>query len=230
MTLEVSQMNRERRLVLVVVLAVAVFIPLSWSAAWAGPLDTVDFPPAYPSGGNYDAFTATLPGLGLLLDGTTNRCDTDAEAGAEIAASVFTAIEAAEFACAALPPAASEVCYGVILVNSVVQVANEIAKSQCAFQDGLIDGAEIEAAYENSLIIHDNLIEHDLNLSNHDAEIKVLLAAIQAKVDENGQKLDVLLGGQSEMIRLIHTPSGRRASDYYLDACSDGDGCVWNDR
>jgi hypothetical protein len=192
-------------------------------------LEPDDFAPAYPSGSNYDAFTATLPGLGLLLDGTTNRCDTDAEAGAEIAASVFTAIEAAEFACAALPPGGEDACYAVILVNSVVQVANEIAKSQCAFQDGLIDGAEIEAAYENSVIIHDNLLEHDSNLSDHDAAIKVLLAAIQAKVDENGQKLDVLLGGQAELIRLIHTPSGRRASDYYVDACSDGDGCVWND-
>jgi hypothetical protein len=217
------------RLLLVVVLTFAVSIPLSWSAAWAGPLDPANFPPAYPSGPDYDAFTATLPGLGLLLDGSTNRCDTDAEAGAEIAASVFTAIQAAEFACEVLPPGAEDACYGVILVNGVVQVANEIAKSQCAFQDGLIDGAEIEAAYENSVIIHENLLEHDMNLSNHDATIKILLAAIQAKVDENGQKLDVLLGGQAEIIRLIHTPSGRRASDYYVDACSDGDGCNWND-
>lgn len=210
--------------------AASVFISAPWSDARGGPLNTVDFQPAYPSGANYDAFTATLPGLGLLLDGSTNRCDTNAEAGAEIAASVFTAIQAAEFACEVLPPGAEDVCYGGILVNSVVQVANEIAKSQCAFQDGTIDGAEIEAAYENSVIIHDNLIEHDLNLSNHDAEIKVLLAAIQAKVDENGVKLDVLLGGQAEIIRLIHTPEGRRASEYYVDACSDGDGCTWNDR
>jgi hypothetical protein len=96
----------------------------------------------------------------------------------------------------------------------VIQEAFVIAETnamQCDFQDALVDGAEIEAAYENSLIIHSDLGLHDDRLITHDEEVQA--------------KLDLLLARQLETIRLIHTPNGLRSTD--VPAC-DGGPCTWN--
>ena len=103
---------------------------------------------------------------------------------------------------------------------------------------GAIDGAEIEATYENTLglvedvsHIHDDLAAHEANLATHDKNIKALLATLQAsvdansaKLDANSAKLDTLLARQLETIRLLLTPQGRRRSD--VPAC-DGEPCDW---
>ena len=96
---------------------------------------------------------------------------------------------------------------------------------------GALDGAEIEATYENTLglvgdvsHIHDDLSVHETNLATHDTDIKALLATIQAIVEANGAKLDTLLARQLETIRLLHTPEGRRKSD--VPACNGGP-CDW---
>lgn len=73
------------------------------------------------------------------------------------------------------------------------------------------------------------IAQHDSDLksalSTHDTEIKSMLGNIQAGVDANSDKLDVLITRQLEVIRLLHTPEGRRSTD--VPAC-DGTPCRWN--
>jgi hypothetical protein len=267
-------------------------------------LPAQSFVPAYPSGGNYNTYTATLPGLGLLVDSSdigtetgtavnNERCDTNGEAGAWIAHAVLViAADVGNTACSATPsPFEPATCIPAGALNAAVS-ASEIVLNQCAFQTGLVDSAEIEAGYENSvevmgtvnnidvmindetnftddvelnahdtgikavMSIHDTDIKsavsthdtdiksavsahdtdiksavstHDTDikaaLSTHDADIKALLANVQAGVDQNGVKLDLLLARQLEVIRLLHTPEGRRSTD--IPACNGGP-CSWN--
>lgn len=218
----------------------------------------VGFSPDYPSGGNYDAFIATLPGLGLLDFGKTNRTDANAVGGTWIAFHTLSfAALAAQAVCDASLLAAPVACPIAGTANAAA-MATQVVLDQTAYQDGLIDGAEIEAAYENTVILigqqndlaadlttHDTEIKgalsthdtdiknavsiHDTDIKNalstHDADIKALLANIQAGVDANGAKLDILLARQLEVIRLLHTPQGRRTTD--VPAC-DGGPCSWN--
>ena len=238
------------------------------------------FSPAYPVGGNYDTFTATLSGFGLLSDGpdagtATNdeRCDSDGEAAQQIALATEKVIcVLAELAAdAIIEPISRGVAFGVAAVCQEVVVATEITIAQCDLQDALVDGAEIEAAYENSKIIstqvtevsveldahntniegeisaHNTNIENEINvhhidisnklnvhdgdiktaISVHDADIKSLLANIQAVVNANGNKIDILLERQLEVVRLLHTPQGRRSSS--VPACNGSD-CDWPNR
>ena len=224
------------------------------------------FPPAYPVGGNYDTFTATLDGFGLLSDGPdagseTNdeRCDSDGEAAQQIALATEKVIcVLGELAAdAIIEPISRGVAFGLTAICQEIVVATEITIAQCDLQDALVDGAEIEAAYENSKIISNQVTEvsveldahntniegdinvHDTNISNkldvhdidiknalntHDTEIKSLLANIQAVVNANGNKIDVLLERQLDVVRLLHTPQGRRSSS--VPACNGSD-CNW---
>jgi hypothetical protein len=201
------------------------------SAAWATePLEETTFAPDYPSGANYDVFTATLFGFGLLPNGAENRCDTNGVAGAQIAAATTSAIKTLEYACAAIPGddvGGDSICWGAILIDAIVEFAALEVLEQCNFQDSLIDSAEIEAAYENTveinsnLVIHDGHLEdHDAALAQHDVDVKLLLMGIQDGVD-------LLLDRQLEVIRLLHTPQGRRQTE--VPAC-EGAGCDFPDR
>jgi hypothetical protein len=132
--------------------------------------------------------------------------------------SAFNVVGAAEFVCEALPPGAQEICFGALSVVALANEAAGIANAQCAFQDGLIDGAEIEAAFENSKIIHTDLGLHDDKLDDHALEMDAQFVIVQAK-------LDTLLFRQLEVIRLLHTPNGQRSSS--VPACN-GLPCTWN--
>ncbi len=202
--------------------------------------------PDYPSGGNYATYTATLPGLGILLAGAQNRTDARAVGGALIAFDVleFLAITA-QAVCDAALLGAPVACPLAGIANAAAR-ADQIVLQQADYQDALIDGAEIEAAFENSKLIigqanalstelatHDadikgQLTTHDTDikgqLTTHDTDIKALLANVQAGVDANGARLDILLARQLEVVRLLHTPQGQRASD--VPACNGGP-CDW---
>ena len=227
------------------------------------------FSPGYPVGGNYDTFTATLDGFGLLSDGpdagsATNdeRCDSDGEAAQQIALATekVICVLGELTADAIIEPISRGVAFGLTAICKEIVVATEITIAQCDLQDALVDGAEIEAAYENSKIISNQVTEvsveldahntniegdiavhnttistkldvHDIDIKNalnsHDLEIKSLLATIQAVVNANGNKIDVLLERQLEVVRLLHTPQGRRASN--VPACNGSD-CDWPNR
>lgn len=195
--------------------AIVLSIVCTFTAAqlWAGdPLSTTTFTPAYPSGTSYDAVVASLPGLGLLPDGTTNRCDTNGEAELVLVISTFNIVGAAEFLCEAdSEPVSRALCFGALYSTALANESAGIAQAQCDFQDGIIDGAEIEAAYENTVILHDDLGLHDDRLITHDMEVQA--------------KLDLLLERQLETIRLLNTPSGQRSTE--VPAC-DGQPCSWN--
>ncbi|KAA9134056.1 hypothetical protein F3N42_00455 [Marinihelvus fidelis] len=132
--------------------------------------------PASPGGaGNYTAFTATLEGLGALTDsdgdGKLNdeRCSADYEAGLEIGIAATGTIDSLNVACAALPPIADKVCYVAAAVVAATVSGLEIAMAQCSLQDALVDSAEIEAAFENTVVIYDQLIDTDAELNmDHD--------------------------------------------------------------
>lgn len=262
------------------------------------------FAPAYPSGGNYNTWTATMPGLGLLIDspdigtetGTAlndERCDANAEAGTLIALSTLSAVAiAADTVCNSTPsPFEPAACIPAGVANAAV-LATEIVLWQCGYQTALVDSAEIEAAFENTvqligtvnhvdvmihdetnftddseLAVHDDdiktgLATHDTDvktavlvhdtdiksglathdaeiksavlihdtdiksaLATHDSDVKALLANVQAGVNANGARLDLLLERQLEVVRLLHTPQGMRSTD--IPACEGGP-CSWN--
>lgn len=101
----------------------------------------------YPAGGSYDAAVATLG-----LDDTT-RCSAHREGGMFIARGVTAAAAvAAQAGCDLVTgtPVAQSVACGVLAVVNATDLAAAIASEQCDYQDGAIDGAEIEAAFENT--------------------------------------------------------------------------------
>ena len=152
------------------------------------------FSPDYPSGGNYSVYTATLPGLGIMLGGPTNRTDASAVGGAWIAFDVldFLAL-AAQAVCDASLLGAPIACPLAGIANAAAR-ADQVVLQQANYQDALIDGAEIEAAYENSVVIigqgnglSADLAAHDANIDGdlraHDANIDGDLAAHDANID-----------------------------------------------
>ena len=119
----------------------------------------VGFEPGYPpgGGGGYDIYTATIRVNPLALkdgdgDGSVRdeRCDTNFEGGLRVANELFDTIAAAAAICDANPSPAQEGCYVPIAVFAVIALPTLITENQCGYQDALIDGAEIEAAYENT--------------------------------------------------------------------------------
>ena len=133
-------------------------------APQAAVATTALFSPAYPSGSVYDTWVASLPGLGLLSDadgdGSTadDRCSTDGESGISIAAGTLTAAAIiGDVACNSIVVILGEgtnlpACIAAGILHEA-ENANNIVASQCSSQDGLVDSAEIEAAYENSKLI-----------------------------------------------------------------------------
>lgn len=196
-------------------------------------ISEVSYSPDYPAGGNYDTFIATLPGLGLLDNGKTNRTDANGVAGAWIAIETLkVAAIIAQGVCDAAP--SGDIVFTNVVLCPPSAVAWEAVQStqivldQTGFQDSLIDSAEIEATYENSKTIitntfdiYNDLQQHDENITNqiqqHDADIK-------AKLDLLNGKIDVLLSRQLEIVRLLATPQGQRATDVL--AC-DGGPCTF---
>ena len=149
------------------------------------------FAPAYPTGGNYNTFTATLPGLGMLNDsadvgtetGTAlndERCDTNGEGGARIAlATLRVAAEIGNTACNSTPsPFEPAVCIPAGVLNEVV-IADEIVLDQCEYQTALVDSAEIEAAFENSVqaigtVNNIDIVVNDETNFTSDAELAIV--------------------------------------------------------
>jgi len=128
----------------------------------------VGFQPAFPTGPGYEAMTASLGGLGLLLDangnGQTNDeyCDTNGEANLALVEASFGTLVAGGAVCDALPAGAKEVCYGVLAPFALTLQSNAVAIIQCSTQDGFIDAAQTEAAFENTKILIASGLERNL--------------------------------------------------------------------
>ena len=132
----------------------------------------VGFDPQYGAGNDYDAFTATLTGDSVIVDADMDNSDNDERCSADEEGAVAAILAELNIAialgtlCDALPstldvpivcepnlPFAQEICYGVLTVVVLAAEAVAIRDAQCVYQDSTVDGAEIEAAYENSKLV-----------------------------------------------------------------------------
>ena len=145
------------------------------------------FSPAYPTGTDYNVYIATLPGLSLLFDTpdigtetgtslTDERCDANGEGGLRIATHVLVyATIATDATCAGVGTFAC-IPYGIAAAFSY---ASEIVLQQCNYQTALVDSAEIEAAFENTVAIIgtsndiDTVINDPTNFTS-DAELAIV--------------------------------------------------------
>ena len=130
-----------------------------------------DFPPPYPTGSTYETFVDTLDNLGHLVDtnqpgepgfGRLNdeRCKADSEAGLSIGFDAATiAAIAAQTVCDTIVVFLGEGTNApaCIIAGGLNEAAFAIGivLQQCSLQDALVDSAEIEAAYENTVCILD---------------------------------------------------------------------------
>ena len=137
----------------------AVAAMLLFAGPWAGLAKAdgaflVPFPPAYPAGIPYDIFVATLvpflPDSDSGLLGTANeRCDDDFEAVTQIALTTALAIQVA--ADAAHDTNSNPGTVAAKAAAAVVTIAAETVLRQCSYQTALVDSAEIEAGFENTV-------------------------------------------------------------------------------
>jgi hypothetical protein len=122
----------------------------------------VGFLPQYPDPATmpkYEEFTATLPGLGFLADGDDDgtvadeRCDSSKEAGLGAGIAALATIVAVGTACNVAPENLDIGCFAALTVLTTALESVSILDAQCDLQDGLVDGAEIEATYENTRML-----------------------------------------------------------------------------
>jgi hypothetical protein len=128
--------------------------------------------PGYPAGASYDAFTATLPGLGLLPDrngdGAVNdeRCDFNGKSELALVQGSLQVLIATGILCNLVPSGPplflQEVCFAGIAVAAATLQGSAIVISQCKYQDGLVQAAEITAAYQNTRHMAATRLEEDL--------------------------------------------------------------------
>lgn len=120
---------------------------------------------------------------------------------------------------------ASVIC---VFTDILAYVAIGIDANQELCND-FMTAAEVSGSYNRLDHIHTDLADAETAvldaIATHDTEIKALLATLQAGIDANAAKLELLLARQLETIRLLHTPQGRRTTD--VPAC-EGAPCGWN--
>lgn len=214
---------------------------------------TTPFPPDYPPGsGPYKTqILDAIAGFGISGASSSNRCDTSDWAdyvavwwplnkGIDIfdGACVVAGCDPTGIACA--------VACGILETAKIALKVAAVPLEACGVHDGAIDGAEIEATYENTLglvgdvsHVHGDLATHATSIANqlslhdvelkarladHDTDIKTILATIQGGVAENQRLIKILMSRQLEIMRLLITPDGRREINADVLTCI-GDDC-----
>ncbi len=124
------------------------------------------YPPNYPSGPNWSIMTGTLQGLSILQGGDVSNqgCDVDHEALLAQVVGVFKGIkDVADQVCDAVPDEtviilgegttipAKEICFIINLIIGAFNSAFDGLLSDCGVQGDLVDGANAQATYYNSL-------------------------------------------------------------------------------
>jgi hypothetical protein len=120
---------------------------------WEGLVNTLQVIGALPSGSAYSL--------------RAQRCDHDTKVLYSVLASTFAGIkDAADSACEIIPDVLivilgegteipfKEICFGICLALNVLNSAVAGLNGDCEENDGLIQGAEIEAAYKNTLALY----------------------------------------------------------------------------
>ena len=137
--------------------------------------------PDYPSGGFYDALIAENPVVNpFLFGGSEERSDANAYSGEVIALLALRVIQAGASSCSSIPIVGAA-CEAAKKVAEVAIVALEVIKDSLDIQDGLIDAAEIQAAYlnTNTIISQNCVIEGDIANLQADSDLDSLLLSIE---------------------------------------------------
>ena len=163
----------------------------------AQALTSSSFTPDYPSGSKYRNFVATLPGLGLLNNGYDNRTDANNFGDAWIVLEAFTVAGIIlDTACNATPsPFEPATCIPAGVAHGVA-FATQITIDQAAYQDGLIDNAEIEAAYENSKLLLDNTVDISSDLATHGTAISTQINQHDTSISYQVDQHDIAISTQ----------------------------------
>jgi hypothetical protein len=134
-------------------LAVSLVLPVEARADKQTP-----FTPLYPTGATYSTWVDTLDNFGLLSDTNGNgqlndeRCDSNATSAQMITFSAEkVGYEFGKTVCEGLVEPADSPCWVALAIVAEVVVATEVTISQCETQDAAVDGAEIHAAWQNTL-------------------------------------------------------------------------------
>jgi len=156
----------------------------------------VGFAPQYPDPAtmpDYDTFTASLPGLGYQADFDDDgsladeRCSPDRVAGLGAGVSALGTIVALGTACDVAPENIDTACFAAMAVIATTLESVAVVDRQCALQDGEVDDAELEAAYENTRM----LLASQIELSLQDCAPLAALVMPHA------------LGGRAEEVRAL---------------------------
>ena len=164
--------------------------------------------PAFPSGQAWQTFVAPLIPIGALI--VTNndinsvrgqQCDTSVETSLSLAASILQGtVEVASVGCAALPPIASNVCFGIAAAIAVGGAVSVGLFADCVEQDGLVNAALIQAGFRNTVTIFNNLKAVDTHLTNVNNQItgeftatNTHLTAVNTEIDTRIANLDTHL-------------------------------------
>jgi hypothetical protein len=128
--------------------------------------------PGYPTGASYEAFTATLPGLGLLSDrngdGAVNddRCNVNGKSELALVQGSLQVLIAAGILCNLAPSGPplflQEACFGGVAIAAATLQGSTIVISQCQYHDGLVQSAEITASFQNTRHMLATRLEEDL--------------------------------------------------------------------
>jgi hypothetical protein len=227
------------------------------AGARSAPLSTTTlttlFPPDYPpgSGAYKDTIIDAAEGFGIAGASSTNRCDAS-DWGDYVGVwwPLNKGIDTLDGACVVTGCDITGIsCFIACGILETAKIALKIAAvplEACDIHQGAIDGAEIEATYENTkgLVgdvshLHDDLTTHDAHINAdleahdanidadlvaHDTDIKALLATLQGAVDENQRLIKITMSRQQEIMRLLITPNGRRVINEDVLTCT-GDDC-----
>jgi hypothetical protein len=168
------------------------------------------YTPNYPSGGNWNNLISTLSGAGALSSSDPNvqynqRCYQDTKVLFSVLTSTFSGIkDAADSACEIVPDILvvilgegatiplKEICFAICMIFNVLNSATDGLSGDCDEQDGLIQGAEIEATYNNSIALYNQKLrlKIEANLQNTASPMGVF-------------ELPSGLGGYLEIVRAI---------------------------
>jgi hypothetical protein len=182
------------------------FLPENLPGREAYALSSDPFPPDYPpdSGLYYSKIVAELK-LYNLVTSEKDRCNSTAIAdwwsiwwelnSASVIADWLCTVAGCDptgIGCAIICAITETGAKAVFLAARPVDL--------CSFHDANIDSAELQAGYENTVRIMNNLSEHD-------EKIKDALDAIDEKLDNGFDATDAKL---DEIIELLNTPQGNR--------------------
>ncbi|MCM2314549.1 MAG: hypothetical protein NDJ92_05280 [Thermoanaerobaculia bacterium] len=207
--------------------------------AASSEVGTAAFTPNYPDTGT-DLDYLVLHPLGLVSNNSSRCSGGGFAYYQAALAGANISLTAAQLACDASGcDPTGIVCISVCGATKIVQAAYLIAKvpvDACNSWDAKIAAAENEAAWKNSELALSDLSTHDdrigaalasqsaataqlaADLLAHDAAVKSLMAQLEAGLSRHDEDVKLLLSqllstmasGQTEIIKLLKTPEGRR--------------------